>query len=65
MKKSKCPQRAHLWLSLLSPLVHLIALHPTQGIIFSGFKFGRLLSFEEAFNKDKATYETTKVMMDY
>jgi hypothetical protein len=29
MKKSKCPQRAHLWLSPLSPLVHLIMLHPT------------------------------------
>jgi len=51
-----------LWLSVLSPLVHLITLHRTQGIISSGFKFGRLLSFEKAFNEEKVMYEMTKVI---
>jgi hypothetical protein len=62
MKKSTCPQRAHLWLSPLSALVHLITLHSTQRIISSGFKFGWLLSFEEAFCEKKATYKMTKVI---
>jgi len=32
-----------------------------QWIIFGGFRFGQLLRFEEAFIKEKATYEKTKV----
>jgi hypothetical protein len=32
-----------------------------QQIIFGEIRFGQLLGFEEAFNKEKATYEKVKV----